>query len=155
MKTLICFSLMAFLIFSGCSKVDNDSAAKPAENQLKSAPKNGTVSYYWTGGYYTQLVCDGVEVDYLFGNVNWHILDHYKNGAIIWSIYRASGTLTSSKTGEVFEIKESDKLDVLAGNFIFHSNLVGDKGSHYILSGSGLLVYPWTVTIDKANCPGN
>ena len=37
MKTLLCFSLLAFLILSGCSKVVNDPAVNQDENQLKSA----------------------------------------------------------------------------------------------------------------------
>jgi hypothetical protein len=154
MKTLIFLSLIAFLILSGCAKNDDESVVNQGVNRLKDGPLNGTVSYYWSGGIATYISCDGVVVDYLEGgDIEWHILDHYKNGELEWSIYKATGSLTIESTGEVFEIKESDKVDVLSGDFTFHSNLIGDQGSHYILSGSGLWVYPYTVTIDKANCP--
>lgn len=152
MKTAIMFGMMAFLILMGCSKADNESLNANA-NQVKSAPQNGTVSYYWTGGYFTPLICGGVEIDYLSGNVDWHIRDHYKDGEIVWTIYNATGNLTSANTGEVFDINESDKVNVAAGEYTFHSNIIGNQGSHYILSGTGLLYYPWTVTVEKAVCP--
>jgi hypothetical protein len=153
MKTLICFSLMVFLVFSGCSKVDNDSAAKPDNNQLKAAPKNGSVSWYYSGGYGIPLVCDDVQVGFLFGwPVDWHVIDHYKNGEIEWSIYNASGFLTLKSTGEVFKIQESDKIFYSKGNFTFHANLVGNLGSHYILSGH-FDPATFEVFVDKAVCP--
>lgn len=149
-------SLMAFLILQGCSKVENDSAVNPAGNHVKSSSQNGTYSYYFTAPIVTYISCDGVNIDILEGgDIEWHILDHYKNGVPEWSMYKASGTLTIESTGEVFEIQESDKVDYNEGNFTFHSNINGDQGSHYILSGTGLWVYPYTVTIYKAVCPGN
>jgi len=120
---------MAFLIFSGC------------------------VSWYYSGGYGIPLVCDDVQVGYISGwPVDWHVIDHYKNGEIEWSIYKASGSLTLKSTGEVFEIQESDKIFYSKGNFSFHANLVGNQGSHYILSGNFDPI-TYEVFVEKAVCP--
>jgi hypothetical protein len=153
MKTLICFSLMAFLVFSGCKKFDNDSAAKPDENQLKAAPKNGSVSWNLSTGYGIPLVCDGEQVGSVFGwPVDWHIIDHYKNGELEWSIYNVTGSLKNSYTGENFKIQESDKLIWSQGDYTFHANLMGDQGTHYILSGH-FDPATFAVFVDKAVCP--
>lgn len=152
MKKLIYLSMIAFLMLSGCAKNDDDSTVKNGGNQLKAVPENGTVSYFYTGGYFADLICDEVVIDQLFGDVQWHVRDHYKNGEIVWSLYNATGTLTSSN-GEVFDIHESDKLYWSAEDWTFHCNLIGDQGSHYILSGHGDLS-TWEVFVDKANCPG-
>jgi hypothetical protein len=155
MKTLIYLNLIAFLLLSGCAKNDDETAVSRGVNQLKDVPENGTVSYFFTAGIYTYISCDGVEIGTLEGGViEWHILDHYKNGEPEWSMYKAFGTLTDQSTGEVFQIQESDKVDYNEGDFTFHSNIIGDQGSHYILAGTGLWVYPYTVTIYRANCPG-
>lgn len=151
MKTLIYFSLIAFLFLSGCTKNDEESTLKTGVNQLKSVPENGTVSYNFTWGYIADLICDDVVIDQLSGNVEWHIRDHYTNGEIVWSIYNATGSLMSTN-GEVFEIHESDKLWYSQDDWTFHCNLTGDQGSHYILSGHGDLT-TWEIFVDKANCP--
>jgi len=152
MKKMLYFSLVAFLFILGCAKIADDPAATPDGNQLKAAPVNGSVSYYYTGGYISPLVCDGVQVDEISGNVEWHVIDHYKNGVNEWSIYTPSGSLTSKKTGEVFEIHESDKIMWTQGIYTFHANLVGNQGGHYILFGHADLV-TWEIVFDKAVCP--
>jgi len=156
MKTLIYVSLIAFLLLSGCTKNDEESTLKTGVNELKSVPENGTVSYYFSATILTYISCDGEEIGTLEGgDIEWHILDHYKNGEPEWSIYKATGTLTDESTGEIFEIKESDKVDYNGGDFTFHSNIIGDQGSHYILAGTGLWIPPYTVTIFRANCPSD
>ena len=147
--------MIAFLLFAGCSKNADDTLVNTDVNQLKAAHENGTFSYYFTAPILTYISCDGVEIGTLEGgDIDWHVLDHYKNGEPEWSIYKASGSLTNESTGEVFEIKESDKVDYNGGDFTFHSNIIGDQGSHYILSGTGLWIPPYTVTIYHAVCPG-
>jgi len=47
MKTLLCFSLLAFLILMGCSKVANDPSAIPDGNQMKSARTASPIAQ-WT-----------------------------------------------------------------------------------------------------------
>ena len=150
MKKTIYLILVAFLMVMGCSKSDDVSVVIPDENQLKSALTK-TISYDYSGLYYVDLICGELQEGYLLGVVKWHVKEHYEKDILIWSIYTPSGSLTNESTGEVFIIKESDKLS--ASEFTFHCKLLGNQGSHYILSGSGLLVPPWTVTIDKAVCP--
>jgi hypothetical protein len=154
MKKTFYFSLMAILVLLGCSKVENDSAVKPDGNQFKAAPVNGSVSWILSGYfYYLPIECDGVEAGFVYGGpIDWHIIDHYKNGEVVWTMYKVNGSLTNIPTGEVFKIQESDKLIWSKGDYTFHANLIGNQGGHYILSGR---YNPITgeVFIDKAVCP--
>ncbi len=52
MKKTIYFSLVAFLILLGCSKVDDVSVVNPDENQLKSARTATPISSYATQQYW-------------------------------------------------------------------------------------------------------
>ena len=136
MKKLIFFSLIAFLLSSGFT--------------LQSQAQNGTISYTYTGGYSAYVYCNEVAVDQILGDVEWHVRDHYKDGVLVWSIYNASGSLTS-ENGEVFVIHESDTIYWSQNEWTFHCNLIGNLGNHYILSGHGDPT-TWEVFIDKANC---
>ena len=152
MKRIIYLSMAAFLIVLGCSKSD-DFAVNPDENQLKSASVNGSVSWYVSSGYYIDLVCNDVQVGYVFGwPIEWHIIDHYNNGELEWTMYKTNGSLTNKSTGEVFKIQESDKLIWSQGDYTFHANLTGNQGSHYILSGHFDPI-TFEVFVDKATCP--
>jgi len=53
MKTLLCFSMLGFFIFSGCSKVANDPAAKPDGDQVKSARAATPITPWATPGSIT------------------------------------------------------------------------------------------------------
>jgi hypothetical protein len=153
MKKMIYFSLMVFLLTTGCAKVTNDPVAKPDGNEVKSAAVNGSVSWNLSTGYYIPLECDGVQVGSVFGwPIDWHVIDHYKNGELDWSIYNVTGTLTNRNTGEVFKIQESDKLLWSQGDYTFHANLMGNLGTHYILSGHFDPI-TFEVLVEKAVCP--
>ena len=144
---------MAFLFVVGCAKVSNDPGAKPDGNQVKAAPINGSVSYYMSGGYGIPLVCDGVQVGFLFGwPVDWHVIDHYKDGELEWTMYYVTGTLTNRSTKEVFKIQESDKLIWTSADYTFHANLMGNQGTHYILFGH-FDPATFEVFVDRAVCP--
>jgi hypothetical protein len=86
-----------------------------------------------------------------------HLIDKYKDGEQITQISQWNGE-TMSSTGEVFKWSEVDKyvvVDVVANmpiDLTFHVNLIGDQGSHYILSGTVKYYPPVTITIDKAVC---
>jgi hypothetical protein len=152
MKVLIYLSLIAILILSGCAKNDDESSVRTGVDQLKSVPENGTVSYNFYWGYWADLFCDDEYMGYLSGPVDWHVRDHYKDGELEWSIYNASGSL-EGPNGEIFTIHESDKIYYSQPDWTFHCNLLGDQGSHYILSGHGDPV-TYQVFVDRANCPG-
>ena len=150
---MIYFSLMVFLFTMGCAKVTNDPSAKPDGSQLKALPVNGSVSWSFSSGYGIPLVCDGVEVGYVFGwPIDWHVIDHYKNGELEWTKYSANGTLTNRNTGEVFRIQESDKFQYSIGDYTFHANLMGNQGTHYILFGHYDPI-TFEIFVDRAVCP--
>ena len=153
MKKSVYFGLVAFLILSGCSKSDDVSFVNQDDYKLKSTTANGSVSWYTSGGYYIPLVCNEVEVGYIFGwPIEWHIIDHYNNGQLVWSIYNTTGSLTNRSTGEVFKIQESDRLIWTQGDYSFHANLNGDQGSHYILSGHFDPI-SFDIFVERAVCP--
>lgn len=171
MKTSIYFVLIASILFLGCSKSDDDlnldlinSQLKPELN-AKGSTKivNFSVSHYFTSAYWTPLICDGIEVGSLEGMVNVHcvMFGHYDpdfpgnlNKFIWqWMVMNYSGSLTNPATGEMFIIKESDKIEAGYSSYNWHSNIRGDKGSHFIIFGSSTDEDPW-FKIDKAICPG-
>lgn len=94
------------------------------------------------------VYCDGVHED-LLATLDVHYMYHDKNGVIEYQISQWKGEFISS-TGEVFKWIEVDKSGVDYG---FHGNLIGDEGSHYIISGTiNYFIRPVEVTIDKAVC---
>ena len=146
MKTKISFVLVAFLILLGVAKSD-----------IASAQGNGllqrTVPMYSSELYSIPLVCDGVVFDHLNGRLDIFCRMHYENGKIVWMIHNFSGTLTSSSTGEDFEINGTRKIDNDETDYTFRANITGDLGSHYILFGSSNTLLPTGLTIYKGVCP--
>ena len=63
---------------------------------------------------------------------------------------KVTGSFEGKNTGEVFKYKEINKYNIpVAGDNTFHINVKGDKGSHFIMSGTYLSEEPWVV-FDKA-----
>ena len=154
MKKIIYFSLVAFLILLGCSK-DDDLGVNSGENELKSASDNSTILMPATWETYNiPVICDGVEIDRLAGKLDVFCRMHYEDGKLVWMIHNFSGFLTStSVSGEVFEMKGTRKIDMVLANYTFRSNIKGDLGSHYILSGTSSTLSKNTLIIEKAVCP--
>jgi len=104
--------------------------------------------------YSTPLICDGVEVDHVSGNINAHILEHYKDGVIQFVLINQNGTLTSDN-GEVLTIKQSDKIDFKDYSLPIYTvrwNIKGENGNHYI--GSGYIdLGTWDLVAEKTVCP--
>ena len=148
MKKIIYLSLVAFLIILGSSAIDNVSGVNPGVSQLNSATPDPTISFRSQGFFWFPLICDGVIVNQLFGVVDLHVVAFGYPNTSQYTM-RASGTLTDW-FGEEFRIMEVEKID--GPEFSFHFNIIGDKGSHYILFGSGTF-YPWSITFEKAVCP--
>lgn len=115
---------------------------------------NGAVSEYYTwDGYYIDLpvVCGEDAVDRLVGFASSHIINFYKNGVKVGEKQTFSGEVTNSRTGEIFEIKDTYKCDLIDRGGPGHWNLKGDQGSHYII----FYYYYWdtdTFEFLKANC---
>ena len=158
MKNIVFFFLSAFLLFLGCSKSD-EIAVNPNENQLKSGIIERNYPMETTGTFIIPVICDGVEIDRLTGKLDiWcRMFGYYDSaGKFIgqWRVQTFEGTLTStSGSGEVFYVKGSRKIDNINTEFSLRANIKGNKGSHYILSGSSDTLPPGGLIIDKATCP--
>jgi len=179
MKTILCSSLFAFLVFSGCSKVANDPAAKQDENQLKSASPDKMFQMYYSETYPNTpvgkltaipVMCDGEIIDHLKGTLDVHcrMFGHYAPDpkdptkqifVSQWMIHSYSGSFTSaSGSGEVFDVTGTKKMDVMEKVFTFHLNMNGNMGNHYIVFALGKNEnnpIGYTFTIEKAVCPGS
>ena len=125
--------------------------------QLSAQPNgiNGTGAdaYWMTGGVYASVAFNGQWVDYIEGDIEWHVVDHYKNGVWQWAIQEGKGVLQSEITGEIFTVSELDKIwNPFPGQWTVNTYLKGDQGNHYMIS----LLFDgadWYVT--KYGCPGN
>jgi hypothetical protein len=101
-----------------------------------------------------------VKVDELTGGLETeHHVAHYENGVNVWCNTQYFGVIYGSN-GEVFKIKETWKTDIIdaearVGTVTGQINLIGNKGSHYIMT----LILDWKtfsiVEIVKAVCPGS
>ena len=106
----------------------------------------------WTD-YWQPVICDGVQIDYLTGSVLQHKVYHYKDGELVKQETHTYGEVISTG-GEVFKLNEKDKEFVTEGSVVWHFNLVGNQGSHYI----GTMYWDYIndiFIVDKAICPGN
>jgi len=119
--------------------------------------KNGTgadpgYNTYW---YYLELpvICGGVEIDILQGEVVEHIRPFYKEGVLIRQNTRTSGELTNIG-GEIFKLNDIFKWDGSKTINYGHLNLVGNKGTHYIILYS-FNSETWEVKFLEVKCPGS
>ncbi len=89
---------------------------------------------WFESSYWTPVFCDGELVDELDGGV---LLVHYVSRWVPFVSYKEVDKIkrevTSSLTGEVFKVRETDKYlgapDFF--NVTWHYNLICDKGTHY------------------------
>jgi len=161
MKTLIYFLLISSLVFLGCSKNDDDLNAILKDSQLKPAsdtPLNTKttqkITTVHTDSWDTDfdLWCGDNIVDHLSGTMNYHCVMQYENDVLLFMNMTYYGFFTG-ETGEVFKFNEITTFDLSKddGNSNFHFNVIGDRGSHFIVSGKRLDEEPWIV-IYKAKC---
>ena len=162
MKKVGYLLLGLFLMFGlGCTKSDDFVKSDEISNQKKS---EFTKTGHWRGesGYYIVLYCDEEMVDEVYGDIETHWMAHRKNGELKWVQIKYNGTLTSEETGEVFTIKETDKLTIKDGghawwhfeSYEFRYNIKGNLGSHYIGYGQ-IDPNTWETVMLRANCPRN
>lgn len=123
MKTTFTSVLLAFMLLLGVAKSEVASAQGKGLLERK-------VPMYSSELYSIPLVCEGVEVDHLNGRLDIFCRMHYENGVIVWMIHNFSGSLTSSSTGEVFDINGTRKIDSVDKDYNFRANITGDLGSH-------------------------
>jgi len=144
MKRIIYFSLVAFLIILGSSKVENVSA------QGKSEPKKVTTAHFGSFDLVFELWCGNKVIDVLSGTMNWHCTMQYQNGVMTFMNMKYYGSFTGN-SGEVFKYEEIFKQDASAEKFYkVHFNAIGDKGNHIIVSY--YFYENWVFVLDKAIC---
>ncbi|MDP2335849.1 MAG: hypothetical protein Q8N05_05280 [Bacteroidota bacterium] len=147
MKKTIYFSLVAFLIILGSAAIENVSA------QGKSEPKKDQTAHRWTSeniGF--DFWCGDKQIDYLVGDVDVHCTMQFENGALLFMNMTFHGTFKGQISGELFKYNEITKYD--ASNvkiYKDHFNVIGDKGSHLMVSVTYLTEEPWVV-FTKAHC---
>ena len=97
--------------------------------------KANKVTQGWkTGIYWSPVFCDGEMVDMLeSGTLRIHYVWRWEPGVIYKEIDQLKGEVQSSKTGEIFKIRETDKYLGTPNFFIvtWRYNLIGNMGSHY------------------------
>ena len=110
------------------------------------------------------ISCCGMENDLLVGTVTRHSTFHFKDEVWIWTNEQFEGEL-KSMTGEVLSVKDIFKMETNGalppdydGFASFtgegHINLIGNKGSHYILTYT-FNYSDFSYTFTKAVCRGD
>jgi hypothetical protein len=131
MKTKTYF-ILCLLLGMGLTQLSAQEIPLPPNGET------GSVSLYfdWDGYFIPDVPvnCDGVVTDYLSGNLTYHQTSHFQNGVNNWCKQQVSGELISQNTGEVFKVKDIWKGDHIALFGTGHINLVGSKGSRYLLN---------------------
>jgi|WetSurMetagenome_2_1015567.scaffolds.fasta_scaffold03008_8 hypothetical protein len=129
-KTLL---LLCLFIGIGLTKLT-------AQNDLNKKG-TGSISFnYVYDNFPLPAFCDGIQVDMLTGTVTVHDVLFFRN----WVFSKAnqhffSGELYSSVSDEVFKLIEKDHCmeivmegDIVTGLDIYHYNLKGNHGTHYV-----------------------
>ena len=136
-----------------CLLLGMASTQLSAQNGKNSTGSEST-KFVWAA-YYIDIpvYCSEAIVDRLIGSVNVHLIDHYKNGVLIWEKEQFDGEATDPRTGEIFGIKDIFKIDAVTWEMTGHCNLIGNYGTHYILTYK---YYSATDTFEfvKAVCAG-
>jgi hypothetical protein len=125
--------------------------------------KNNSYNETWDGvwGWYTTVYCHGVQVDYMEGVGDVHIVDHYVNGVWQWEhIYYKNGVGTSDWTDETFKFTELDKYIYSQSKGTYKwtvdTHVKGDRGSLYNVTFIALGVgNDWSMSVQNASCTGN
>jgi hypothetical protein len=137
------FLLLCLILGNALTKVSAQSS---------EIEKNHSYSYTKVQYSFFPVYCNNVLVETFKGDLNYHIIDHYKNGVGEWGINLCEGEFTS-KTGEVFRVNELDKYSIpTEGIVTSNMNLVGNEGTHYILSITWNAWPRQDFIIDKAVC---
>ncbi|MCJ7447487.1 MAG: hypothetical protein MUO72_07340 [Bacteroidales bacterium] len=122
----------------------------------------GSTSDYYIWDTFSQPVyCNGELIDYIEGSVAFHKVTHYKDGNLIWIKTQGFGEAVSvdnedlvfTGSGEVFRVQSINRtvgLDI----GISHLFLIGNQGSHYIMTFT-MDLETGEITYGECVCPGN
>jgi len=124
-----------------------------AQNSNSGGTKS--VVYDWPVGFYTEIWCDGVFIDYIEGEAVAHVVDHYKNYEWQWEILnKFTGTATGLH-GDIYTFSEIDKWDVSKENeWICHTHV---KASNKAIYNVAFIIntIEWTAVTKVESCTGN
>ena len=129
---------------------------------LSNAQETKTISYRQEiGPIYAYCFCGENYLGYATGKVDLHWVLHFENGDLVWMTLQGTKSTLEGQDGEIkgetFTLSEMDKFTFSDGveksHLIVHSNLKGDRGHHFNLSGYIDYVND-NVVYDKAICPG-
>lgn len=141
------------LVLMSCTRSTEDLAAVSTDPSLNMEAKPNNiwteVMDPFTSFYSIPIICDGVEVGRLEGEVSVFCRMLWRGEALDWMIMEFTGQLGDA-TGEVFTVKDIRKYN--ADRETFNAHIHGDRGSRYIISGT-IAYEPYTVSIKKAVCP--
>lgn len=103
--------------------------------QAQAQEKSNRVEQGWfEAEYWSPIICDGELVDILEGGtLRIHYVTRYIPNVIYKEIDQIKGEVTSSETGEVFKVHETDKYLGTPAFYVitWRFNLIGNKGTHY------------------------
>lgn len=123
-------------------------------NAIAQDKANNAEQGWYTSEYWGPIYCDGEEVDFLEGGVlRVHYVSRYVAGVSYKEVTQLKGQVTSSKTGEVFKVRETDKTFWEPGIYFitWHYNLIGNMGTHY--NGTLTLnMFTGEITIGRTVC---
>ena len=125
-------------------------SAQNGKNGTGSATEKATWDTYYLD---IPVYCNNEVVDRLIGPVKMYNVLHYNNGVFLWVNQQYDGEVTSSKPPyEVFTVKDICKYDMTSYIGFGHCNLIGNNGTHYILTYMYNIVTD-KFTFDKCVCP--
>lgn len=121
--------------------------------------KNGTgtdISDYSNEYWYTEVYCDGVQVDFIEGTSDIRIINQWVDGVWQWQIASNSGVGTSSCTGETFTFKDQVHFyyNNNKGGLRIDEHVKGDKGSLYNMTFI-INTNDGSMSVKNASCTGN
>ena len=109
-------------------------------------------SYWIEKTIWTPIMCDGVLEEWISGNMKIHVVDKYKDGIWVRQLIQARGEATGYWTGRTFKFSRVGKYYPLEDKSIFHYNLSGNDGSHYVMRLMFVFEPEWSVTVINCKC---
>jgi len=112
----------------------------------------GNSSWWAERTIWAPVFCDGVFQEWVSGELKAHVIEKYKDGIWVRQILQVDDEATSWKTGEKIKLQRVGKYYPTEDKSIFHYNLLGDDGSHYVLKHLYVFEPEWSITIIDAKC---
>jgi hypothetical protein len=143
-------ALLLLCLLLGIGLTQLSAQAPPTNKNI-----TGSVAYdYPNMGFYTDIWCDGVFVDYIVGEGIAHVVDHYKNNEWQWETVNFSGT-AKGLHGDIYTFSEIDKWNIPKQDvWICHTHVKADNKAIYNVSFI-ISMIDWTTVVKQESCTGN